>query len=216
MKSISWRCRQQKSRLPPLSADPRTANLLKSLALQNWSANSFKGLRDFGSIRSHAYSSDGKTFALRRAAGSPRETPRFGLRQRRRLFVLLDDCRAAWHLAPMPTPPTIAKLKNMGVLRFAVTCARANCRHSSKVTFEQAGLPENLHFTDIALVRRFTCVKCGGREVAIARSATDVALDGSAALGQDRLDDSAGGCTPEPRAQAPAKIRACVGASKAS
>ena len=64
-------------------------------------------------------------------------------------------------------PPTITKLKSMGVRQFNVTCARPDCRHSSKVTFEETGLPDNLHFPDVAMVRRFTCIKCGGRDVRI-------------------------------------------------
>jgi hypothetical protein len=64
-------------------------------------------------------------------------------------------------------PPTIGKLKAMGVRQFAVTCARPGCRHSSKVTFKQAGLPDEMYFPDIAYVRRFTCTACGAREVAV-------------------------------------------------
>ena len=64
-------------------------------------------------------------------------------------------------------PPTIANLKDMGVRHFSVTCRRADCRHSSKFAFEEAGLPDILYFPDIAMVRRFTCIKCGGREVQI-------------------------------------------------
>ena len=78
----------------------------------------------------------------------------------------LDAGRLVCHLASMP-PPTIAKLKSMGVRRFSVTCSKFDCRHSANVDFAQAGLPDNLYFPDIAMVRRVTCAKCGGRDVGL-------------------------------------------------
>ena len=62
-------------------------------------------------------------------------------------------------------PPTIAKRKSMGIRQFNLTCARRDSRRSFKVTLEETGWPENLPFPDIAMVRRFTCIKCGGRDV---------------------------------------------------
>ena len=55
----------------------------------------------------------------------------------------------------------------MAVRRFTVTCSKADCQHSAKIDFTQAGFPDEMFFPDIAFVRRFACVKCGGREVSI-------------------------------------------------
>ena len=84
----------------------------------------------------------------------------------RRLIVQHDDRRLVWHLAPMP-PPTIAKLKTMNVRRFMVICSKFHCQHSAKIDFAQASIPDEMFFPDIAFVRRFTCNKCGGREISI-------------------------------------------------
>ena len=64
-------------------------------------------------------------------------------------------------------PPTIAKLKSIGVNRFTGTCSQFNCRHSARIDFAQAGFSDELLFPEIAFMRRFTCNKCGGREVGI-------------------------------------------------
>jgi len=63
--------------------------------------------------------------------------------------------------------PTVSSLKAMGVSRFQITCDRVDCRHSSHITFEAAGVGDGEPFPQIAETRRFVCGKCGGRKVSI-------------------------------------------------
>jgi hypothetical protein len=67
----------------------------------------------------------------------------------------------------MPTPPTIASLKSMGVAGFRVTCAKADCLRSALMTFEASGVADDAPFSSIKDRRRFVCAQCGGRAVTI-------------------------------------------------
>lgn len=64
-------------------------------------------------------------------------------------------------------PPTIAKLKSMGVTQFRVTCAKAFCLHSGHVTFALAGIRDGAPFPSITERRSFVCTRCGSRAVNI-------------------------------------------------
>jgi hypothetical protein len=52
-------------------------------------------------------------------------------------------------------PPSIAKLKSMGVDAFRVTCSHGLCFHSAFVTFATAGLEDQAPFPSITECRRF-------------------------------------------------------------
>ena len=59
-------------------------------------------------------------------------------------------------------PPTIARLKTMGVAGVDVTCR--DCRRSAAVVFNTIALPDETFFPDIAKRRRFRCAGCGFRQ----------------------------------------------------
>jgi hypothetical protein len=65
------------------------------------------------------------------------------------------------------SPPTIAKLKSMGVDAFRVTCVHGFCFHSAFVNFETAGVPDQAPFPSSTERRRFVCTRCGGRAVSV-------------------------------------------------
>jgi hypothetical protein len=64
-------------------------------------------------------------------------------------------------------PPSIAKLKSMGVDAFRVTCSHGSCFHSAFVTFTTARVDDQAQFPSIIERRRFVCTRCGGRAVSI-------------------------------------------------
>jgi hypothetical protein len=64
-------------------------------------------------------------------------------------------------------PPTIAKLKSMGLSGFRVTCDLMTCRHSASLAFEAAGVDDSAAFPSISERRRFVCSRCGGRAISI-------------------------------------------------
>ena len=64
-------------------------------------------------------------------------------------------------MSPMrePTiPPTIARLKAMGVEGIDVTCR--DCRRSASLPFDVIALPDETLFPHIAKLRRFRCEGC--------------------------------------------------------
>jgi hypothetical protein len=63
-------------------------------------------------------------------------------------------------------PPTIARLKSMGLTGFRVTCDLMTCRHSASLAFETAAIDDGAEFPSIDK-RRFVCSACGGRAVHI-------------------------------------------------
>jgi hypothetical protein len=64
-------------------------------------------------------------------------------------------------------PPSIAKLKSMGVNAFRVTCSYGFCFHSAFGTFASAGIDDQAPFPSITERGRFVCSRCGGRAVSI-------------------------------------------------
>jgi len=60
-----------------------------------------------------------------------------------------------------PNPPTIAKLRAMGVAGAYVTCR--GCQRSKPVAFDLLKLPPETFFPDIVKLRRFACRDCGSR-----------------------------------------------------
>ncbi len=64
-------------------------------------------------------------------------------------------------------PPTIATLRNQGVIGVRVCCRNANCGRAVTVPFEKIGLPEDTPIPQIARLRRWVCQKCGGRQVSV-------------------------------------------------
>ena len=58
-------------------------------------------------------------------------------------------------------PPTIGKLRAMGLEGMWVHCARAGCGHSAALAFDRLGLPDDVPFPEISPRRRFTCSGCG-------------------------------------------------------
>jgi DNA-directed RNA polymerase subunit RPC12/RpoP len=66
---------------------------------------------------------------------------------------------------PNMPPPSIAHLKGHGLEGVFVTCA--GCSHLASIPFEKLDLPDGTSFPDIARLRKFRCVDCGGRRVTI-------------------------------------------------
>jgi hypothetical protein len=62
-------------------------------------------------------------------------------------------------------PPTIARLKSMGITAFTTTCSA--CRHSGKITFQAALVDDAELFPSIVERRRFVCTKCGSHDVSV-------------------------------------------------
>jgi hypothetical protein len=58
-------------------------------------------------------------------------------------------------------PPSIAKLKSMGVNAFRVTASHGLCFHSAFVTFVAAGVDDQAPFPSITERRRFVYTHCG-------------------------------------------------------
>jgi hypothetical protein len=66
-----------------------------------------------------------------------------------------------------PPPPTIGKLKSMGLAGVWVSCTRAGCQRSVAPGFDQLGLPDDLLFPEIPARRRFICSGCGAKTVSV-------------------------------------------------
>jgi len=62
----------------------------------------------------------------------------------------------------MDAPPTIAKLKQMGLTGVLPLCR--DCKHSGAVAFETLALPDDTPFPTISRHRRFRCLACGSRD----------------------------------------------------
>ena len=61
--------------------------------------------------------------------------------------------------SPPPNPPTIARLKAMGVAGVFAFCR--NCKRSEPVPFDVVALPDETLFSNISKLRRFRCEGCG-------------------------------------------------------
>ncbi len=62
-------------------------------------------------------------------------------------------------------PPTIARLKAMGVEGVDVLCRE--CRRSTALTFDVIALRDETLFPDIVKLRRFRCEGCGSRQAIV-------------------------------------------------
>ncbi len=72
--------------------------------------------------------------------------------------------------APKPSPvapPTIGFLKGQGITATRVFCASIYCGRMVVVDFDDLGLPNHTPFSEIRNRRRWTCQRCGNREVSV-------------------------------------------------
>ena len=60
-------------------------------------------------------------------------------------------------------PPTIARLREMGVEGVFAVCGNADCRHSAPISFDVLGVQDDVFFPEIIRRRKFVCSQCGGR-----------------------------------------------------
>ena len=63
------------------------------------------------------------------------------------------------------SPPTIARLKAMGVEGVYVLCR--DCRRSEPVSFDVVALPDETLFPNIVKLRRFRCERCGSTNAVV-------------------------------------------------
>jgi len=70
-------------------------------------------------------------------------------------------CIFASDMAEPTNPPTIARLKAMGVQGIFATCR--DCQRSESVPFDVIALPDETLFPTIAKLRRFRCGGCSCR-----------------------------------------------------
>ena len=69
---------------------------------------------------------------------------------------------------PSPVaPPTIGFLKSQSVTATRVFCASIYCGRMVVVGFDDLGLPDETPFPSIKARRRWTCQRCGDREVSV-------------------------------------------------
>ncbi len=61
----------------------------------------------------------------------------------------------------LTNPPTIDKLRSMGVEGAYITCR--GFQRSKPIPFDVMALPDETFFPDIAKLRRFKCEGCGSR-----------------------------------------------------
>ncbi len=64
-----------------------------------------------------------------------------------------------------PKPPTIAKLKSMGLEGVEVMCR--DCRRSTALPFNVIALPDETLFPYIVKLRRFRCEGCGSHKAVV-------------------------------------------------
>ena len=62
-------------------------------------------------------------------------------------------------------PPTIARLKEMGVAGVEAMCR--DCRRSAPLSFDVIALPDETPFPEIVKLRRFRCEGCGSKKAVV-------------------------------------------------
>jgi hypothetical protein len=62
---------------------------------------------------------------------------------------------------------TIGDARAGGETRFTIHCEATGCHHRAEMSFDELGLPDDVIFVDIPRVKRFTCSKCGRRNVKV-------------------------------------------------
>ena len=67
---------------------------------------------------------------------------------------------------PIP-PPTIGYLRRQGVNGFRVSCLSEVCRRSTVVSFDAAGLSEDLPFPQIERGGQLVCSVCGSKRATV-------------------------------------------------
>ena len=64
-------------------------------------------------------------------------------------------------------PPTIAHLRGQGLKGARVFCGSIYCGRMIVIPFEDIGLSDSTPFPAIKTHRRWTCQRCGSREVSV-------------------------------------------------